>query len=167
MAGAEPPSTSFTTGPFFISASKSITASKFALVRIHSFSASRWASLADVQPVIAAARDHRGANDLDTSSAHQGYDLLRSGDYLRRGEVAGYVVRAFKEHDVRNNGAVENVPLQTLKRRGTVTPTKHTVPRDRGDRDGLFFPLRPRREAGCKHVAPSSAGIELVETVLS
>src|SRR5437870_11713880 len=72
-----------------------------------------------------AARDRRGTDDLDTPGAHQGYDLLCSGNYLCCGEVPGYVVRAFEEHDVHNASTVENVPLQTLERRGTITPAEY------------------------------------------
>src|SRR5947208_4924782 len=108
-----------------------------------------------------ATRDHRGADDLDSPGAHQGYDLLRSSNYLCCGEVAGYVVRAHEEYDVRNAGTVENIPLQTLEPRGTVTPTQHTVPGDRRDRDGLLLPFRPRGEPRRKHVAPTLVEIGL------
>src|SRR5439155_10957586 len=77
------------------------------------------------------------------------------------GEVAGYVVRAHEEYDVRNAGTVENIPLQTLERRRTVTPTEHTVPGDRRDRDGLLLPFRPRGEPRGKHVAPTLVEIGL------
>ena len=62
---------------------------------------------------------------------------------------------------MRKAGTVENIPLQTLERRGTVPPTEHTVPGDRRNRDGLLLPLRPRGEPGRKHVAPTLVEIGL------